>query len=72
MSIVETVTRAAHTAEFLTSHIRDAHSAACRENPLAEIFLLDLISTAVDLEQKINQIRGAIAAAGQTTMDLSK
>ena len=56
----EELTQAEHSAEFLAQHIRSAHSAACKENPVAEIVLLDLIVKVAEIESRLKQLNGAL------------
>jgi len=50
---LEPLTKATQSADLLASDIREAHSRACYESPVAEILLLDCISEAVCLQQRL-------------------
>jgi hypothetical protein len=54
--LLETLTKAAQTADFLASDVREAHSQACGENPALEILLRDLIADAAKLENRLAEI----------------
>jgi hypothetical protein len=53
---LETITKAAQCADLLTSDIREAHKLACRENPVLEILLRELLGDAVKLDSRLAQL----------------
>ncbi|MFA5348104.1 MAG: hypothetical protein WC294_08200 [Methanoregula sp.] len=58
--MIEKITKACHSSGFLADEIREAHSAACRENPVLAILLMDLLGDAVKIEHKLRQVEEAI------------
>ena len=56
----EPLTKASHDADFLVSNLREAHSEACRSNPMLAILLLDLIGQAQKITQRLAEIETAL------------
>jgi hypothetical protein len=54
--LLDTVTKAAQTSDLLASHVREAHSQACGENPALEILLRDLIADAMKVRNRLAEI----------------
>jgi hypothetical protein len=57
--LLETITKAAQTADLLASDIREAHSQACGENPALEILLRDLIADAMKVRNRLAEIEAS-------------
>jgi hypothetical protein len=62
-ALAENLLKAQQTVSLAAQDIRAAHKAAIRENQFAEILLLDLLTEAIALEKKLNQM---VAAAQGT------
>jgi len=59
----ENLTKALHSAQFLSIEIREAHTDAVNSgNQFAEIALFDLIEPAMQLEQKLKRLLDAALA----------
>ena len=54
----EAITKAAQCADLLTSDIRQAHKAACDDDPVLEIMLRELLSEAAKLATKLRELDG--------------
>jgi len=67
MNTTEKLTSAAHSASFLTSDLREAHSALCQtdtpESRLAEMIVRDMLCDATDLERRIKEVIAAMGGA---------
>ena len=57
---LESIVKATQCSDLLVSDIRAAHSVACRENPLLEILLRELIADAAKLNRRLAEIEGGI------------
>ena len=55
---LEAITKAAQCADLLLSDIRDAHKLACRDNPLLEILLRELLGDAVKIKNRLAELEG--------------
>lgn len=63
MKLTEPITKAAQCADLLCSDIRQAHKAAVRTNPLAEIVLRDAMETALKLRARLAEVQAAVEGA---------
>ena len=64
-ALLENVTKAAQAADLLRQDLRAAHSAAVVSNGAAEILLLDLLETAVEIRNKAERLRSALSMEGE-------
>jgi len=53
----ENVTKAIHSAQFLTNEIRDAHTEA---DDLSGLILFDLINSSIKIKNRLEQLHRAI------------
>ena len=60
MSQSESLTKAAHDADFLVSDLLEAYSDACRSNPMLAILLLELIGQAQKITLRFAEIQIAL------------
>jgi hypothetical protein len=55
--VIESIDKAVQCAELLVEDIREAHSESCRSNHYLEILLLDLITDAMAIRNRLNRIQ---------------
>ena len=60
--LLEAITKAANTADFLANDIRDAHRLACMEDPFLEILLRDHITAAAKIKLRMEELHSAANA----------
>jgi len=58
--LLETITKAAQTADMLANDIREAHGQACDENLVLEILLRDLIGDSMKLRNRLAEIEACL------------
>lgn len=56
----EELIKTGKTAELLAQDIRAAHSAACRENPVAEIVIYDIIWKVAEIQMQLRKLNQAL------------
>ncbi len=56
----EAVTKATQCADLLVGDLREAHSVACRANPVLAILLRDLIAEAASIKNKLAELDGCL------------
>ena len=57
---MESIVKAVQTSDLLTGDIRETHKLACRENPLLEIVLRELIGESVRINRRLAEIQGCL------------
>lgn len=64
----ESLQQATHDAGFLSRHLHEAHSRACKDerNAVTQVYLLQLLQRARELERAITELQGAHEAATAT------
>jgi hypothetical protein len=57
---VESIVKAAQTANLMVSDIREAHKTACDKGGPLEILLRDLLAQAVAVEDRLKEIQASL------------
>lgn len=55
---LEAISKAAQCAALLVSDIREAHQLACRDNPVLEILLRELIGDTTKIKNRLAELEG--------------
>lgn len=58
---LEPLTKAAQTANLLVQDLREAHKAACDDQPALEILLRKLLGDAAGVEQRLAELQSRCA-----------
>jgi hypothetical protein len=56
----EAIVKATQCSDLLTTDIRQAHSLACRENPLLEVILREIIGDAVRINRRLAELEACL------------
>lgn len=57
--LLESITKAAQSADLLARDVREAHRNSCGDNPALEILLRDLIADAMKVKNRLAEIEAS-------------